>query len=69
MIEHHLTPKVPKVLRSETKTFYNFLMNSICDIEILYFMKGEETPYHNEVISLVMEFQEKLKKYESDFVG
>jgi hypothetical protein len=54
---------------NETKTFYNFLMNSICDIEILYFMKGEEMPYHNEVISLIMEFQEKLKKYESDFVG
>lgn len=54
---------------NETKTFYNFLMNSMCDIEILYFMKGEEFLYHDEVISLVIEFQEKLKKYKSDFVG
>ena len=53
---------------NETKKFYNFLINSMCDIEILYFMKGEEFLYHDEVISLVTEFQEKLKKYKSDFV-
>ena len=48
--------------------FYNFLINSICDIEILYFMKGEEVLYHNEVMTLVKKFQEELKKYKSDFV-
>jgi len=53
---------------NETKRFYNFLINFMCDIEMLYFMKGEEFLYHDEVISLVIEFQKKLKKYKSDFV-
>jgi len=52
---------------SETKKFYNFLMNSMCDIEMLYFMKGEEILYHEEVVLLVKEFQEKLKQYKSNF--
>ena len=47
----------------ETKEFYNFLMNSMCEIEMLYFMKGEEYTHHEEVVELVIEFQKKLNKY------
>ena len=48
----------------ETREFYNFLINYMGDIELLYFMKGEENLYHNEVIRLVKEFQKELKDIE-----
>ncbi len=47
----------------ETKEFYNFLINSMGEIEMLYFMKGEENLYHREVVYLVEKFQQELQKY------
>lgn len=52
---------------NETYDFYVFLINTIGDIEVKYFMKGDEYTHHNEVVGLVIEFQEKLKQYKSNF--
>ncbi len=54
---------------SETREFYNFLINSVGDIEILYFMKGEEYLYHDEVIEFVLQFKSNLQKYKKFIDG
>jgi len=54
---------------SETREFYNFLINSVGDIEILYFMKGEEYLYHDEVIKFVLQFKSNLQKYKKFIDG
>jgi len=52
---------------NETHDFYTFLNNSMCDIEMKYFMKGEDYPYNEEVVKLVKIFNKKLKEYRDSF--
>jgi plasmid maintenance system killer protein len=60
---------------SDTKNFYSFLINSMGDLEVEFFIKAgevvnnEHSNYTDELINLAKKFQKELQVYKKSLFG